>query len=271
MSKLLFLGSGSAFTIGDDNFQSNMFFISDTGKKILLDCGSDIRFSLHRFNYSYLDITDIYISHLHADHVGGLEYVGISSKFDPRCEKPNLYLSKELASELWERSLSGGMKSVSNDINNLESFFKVHQVEKNSYFIWENTKFYLIRVIHVDNGYFLMPSYGLFFEVDGLKVFLTTDTQLRLELHQELYEKADLIFQDCEIAPFPTTVHAHYQELAELPATIKKKMWLYGYQPGALPDSKKDGFLGFVKRGQMFDFSDLSSLGLEKINRFVRI
>ncbi|NES87220.1 MAG: MBL fold metallo-hydrolase [Moorea sp. SIO2B7] len=259
MTNLVFLGSGSAFTVGADNFQSNMFLVSDRGKKLLLDCGSDIRFSLHEAGFSHLDITDIYISHLHSDHVGGLEFVGLATKFDPRCKKPNLYLSKDLAGDLWERTLSGGMKSIGGDIAELETFFKVHKIEQhNRYFYWENIKFYLVQVVHVHNGYYLMPSYGLFFEVDGIKVFITTDTQFCPDRFRDIYKKAELIFQDCETSKNPTNVHAHYQYLATLPEKIKNKMWLYGYQPGELPDAQKDGFLGFIKRGHNFDFSTLS-------------
>jgi len=47
-------------------------------------------------------------------HVGGLEYVGFSTKFDPKW-KPNLYLSKELAGQLWNNTLSGGMRSIEGD------------------------------------------------------------------------------------------------------------------------------------------------------------
>ncbi|MEC4984711.1 MAG: ribonuclease Z, partial [Oscillatoria sp. PMC 1076.18] len=61
--KLVFLGSGSAFTIGGDNFQSNIIIESENEKKLLVDCGSDLRFSLDALGLSYLDITDIYISH----------------------------------------------------------------------------------------------------------------------------------------------------------------------------------------------------------------
>ena len=67
MSKLLFLGSGSAFTVGDNNFQSNILLIHDNNQKLLLDCGSDIRFSLYQAGFSYLDITDIYILIEHFD------------------------------------------------------------------------------------------------------------------------------------------------------------------------------------------------------------
>jgi hypothetical protein len=49
-------------------------------------------------------------------------------------------------------------------------------------------------------------------------------------------------------------VHAHYEELKELPAEIKQKMWLYHYSDGVLPDAQADGFAGFVKPRQEFIF-----------------
>jgi ribonuclease BN (tRNA processing enzyme) len=261
--KFTFLGSGSAFTVGADNFHSNMILTSDRGTKLLIDCGSDIRFSLYLADFTYLDITDIYISHLHADHAGGLEYIGLNTMFDPRCDRPNLYLSSDLASEIWDRTLSGGMRSVSGAILELESFFKVHKIDLHGHFFWEGIKFTLVKVIHVDNGFFVIPSYGLFFTVDGVNVFLTTDARICKGEDCIFYEQADIIFQDCETAPFPTNVHAHYTELVELPAAIKHKMWLYHYQPGSLPNAEKDGFQGFVKRGQVFDFANLSLTSCE--------
>ncbi|MBE9169017.1 MBL fold metallo-hydrolase [Pleurocapsales cyanobacterium LEGE 06147] len=254
MIKLIFLGSGSAFTVGADNFQSNMLLIDEERNKLLIDCGSDIRFSLHEAGFSHLDITDIYISHLHSDHVGGLEYIGFSTKFDPRCNKPNLYLSKDLAAELWNNSLSGGMSSINDDIADLSTFFEVYQISRTSYFTWKKINFYLVKVIHINNGYYLMPSYGLLFETNGIKIFLTTDTQFCLERLGKYYESATIIFQDCETSEFPTAIHAHYEQLLKLPKKIRNKMWLYGYQPGPLPNAKKDGFCGFVKRGQTFEF-----------------
>ncbi|MGB6301320.1 MAG: MBL fold metallo-hydrolase [Rivularia sp. (in: cyanobacteria)] len=255
MTKLLFLGSGSAFTVGTDNYQSNMLLIGDTGKKLLIDCGSDIRYSLYKEGFSYLDITDIYISHSHADHIGGLEYIGFSSKFDPRCEKPRLYLDKEMMGNLWNNSLSGGMKYIENKIVTLEEFFQPVKIDEDKVFSWENIKFNTIKLIHVNSGSVVIPSYGLFFEVNGIKIFLTTDTQMNWDSLKKYYLQADIIFQDCETAKFPSGVHAHYQELLNIPLSIKNKMWLYHYHPGELPNAKKDGFCGFVERGQEFDFS----------------
>ncbi len=253
--KLLFLGSGSAFTVGAGNYQANMLLIDPQQNKLLIDCGSDIRFSLHDAGFSHKDITDIYISHLHADHVGGLEYIGLATLFDPACSRPNLYGSKDVLGEIWERSLSGGMRSLGNDIADLHTFFKAHKVDYQASFRWQDLTLQLVRVIHIHNGYHLMPSYGLFGEIAGLKVFITTDTQLRLEENGPYYEAADIIFHDCETAARSSTVHATYAELCNLPAALRRKLWLYGYQPGPLPDAVADGFCGFVKRGQCFEFA----------------
>jgi ribonuclease BN (tRNA processing enzyme) len=257
MAKLIFLGSGSAFTVGANNFQSNMLVVTEQNQKLLIDCGTDIRFSLHAAGLSYLDITDIYISHLHSDHVGGLEYIAFSTLFDPRCRKPNLYLSKDVASNIWDRTLSGGLRSLDGDIATLKTFFEEHTIERQGNFIWQEIRFDLVRVTHVDNGFYLMPSYGLFFTLKGVKIFLSTDTQLCLDKNGEYYEQADIIFHDCETSRYQTPVHSNYGQLSNLPPRIKNKMWLYGYQPGLLPDAKKDGFCGFVECRQVFDFSSL--------------
>ncbi|MBD2078611.1 MBL fold metallo-hydrolase [Leptolyngbya sp. FACHB-17] len=255
MPNLLFLGSGSAFTVGEDNFHSNMLLTSDRGRKLLIDCGSDIRFSLYAAGLSYLEITDIFISHLHADHAGGLEFIGMTRRFDPRCDRANLYLSKDIASELWDRTLSGGMRSIDQDIATLDTYFTVHRIGKGEGFMWEGIRFELVRMIHVDTGFYVMPSYGLFFEVQGVKVFISGDSQLCLQQNYPFYEQADLIFHDCETAIVRTPVHAHYSKLITLPERFRRKMWLYGYQPGLLPDAQKDGLLGFVRRGQQFELS----------------
>lgn len=72
--KLVFLGSGSAFTM--QNRQSNMI-IELNGRKLLIDVGSDIRFSLKLMGYNFKDIDEVYLSHLHADHIGGLEWLNL--------------------------------------------------------------------------------------------------------------------------------------------------------------------------------------------------
>lgn len=253
--KLLFVGSGSAFTVGADNYQSNMI-LEERGNRLFVDLGSDAKIALNELGLSYKDIHDIYISHLHSDHVGGLEWVAFTKFFDAEAQKPTLHIPENLADELWNNVLSGGLKSIQGVSANLNTFFKVKKIKPNTHFTWEKVHFNIVQTVHVMSEYSVIPSYGLIFNVDGINVFITTDTQYCPHQIMDFYRRADVIFQDCETSTFHSGVHAHYTELINLDPAIKKKMWLYHYNPGPLPNPKKDGFKGFVKKGQVFDFSD---------------
>lgn len=253
--KLIFLGSGSAFTLGGNNFHSNMLLINeDTQKKFLIDCGSDARLSLHKQNMSHLDIDSVYISHLHADHAGGLEWLALTRKFDPRCkEKPTLFICETLVDDLWNKTLSGGLSTIQCEFAQLSTFFNVSPVPINGTFLWSDVEFRLVQTVHVMNGFSLMHSFGLLFQINKLKIFITTDTQFAPKQMMDFYKISDIIFHDCETAPNMSGVHAHYHELAALPESLKAKMWLYHYNPGDLPPAKKDGFCGFITPGQCFN------------------
>jgi len=258
--RLIFLGSGSAFTT-DDNYNSNMLLENSHHHNLLIDCGSDARHALTDLGLSHCNIQSVYVSHLHADHVGGLEWLAFTRMFDSDCnEKPTLYLQESLVKPLWENTLSGGLKSLEDKNAELSTYFRVKLIPKDT-FNWEGLDITLVQTLHTKSCGKLSPSYGLFFSADGLNILITTDTQFSPEHYKNFYEKADIIFHDCETIGKPSSVHATYKQLTTLDANIKKKIWLYHYNNNKLPDAKKDGFRGFVKKGQIFDFSDKKTLG----------
>jgi len=248
---LTFLGSGSAFTVGANNYHSNLLLESDSSK-LLIDCGSDVRFSLFELGYGAGDIEYVYISHLHADHCGGMEWLGFSRRFSGK-KPPQLFIHEQLVGAIWKQ-LSGSMQCLGEKISGLTDYFNPQPIQENGFFIWESVQFNLVRTIHISNYKSLVPSFGLYFRINNTTIFLTTDTQYMPDYYKEYYEKADIIFQDCETQTQPSGVHANYQQLKTLDATIKSKMWLYHYNPGSLPDATNDGFKGFVKKGQRFTF-----------------
>jgi phosphoribosyl 1,2-cyclic phosphodiesterase len=250
--KLTFLGSGSAFTY--TNRQSNLLFESDSGKKLLLDCGTDIRHSLSLLNYSHLDVNSVYISHAHADHAGGLEWLAFSTYFDPRTGRPDLFLSADLSQTIWENTMSGGARSLQGSIAKLDTYFNIHPIVRNGCFIWENINFQLVQTVHIVDAFSFSPSYGLMFIINDKRYFFTSDTQHAPNQLKDFYKMSDVIFNDCETSKFKSGVHAHYTELKELDSSVKGKMWLYHYNDGDLPDAEADGFRGFVKQGQVFEF-----------------
>jgi len=126
--KILALGTGSAFTL--NNYQMS-FLIDD---ELLFDCGGDIRFALRDQGLNHRDIKNVFASHLHGDHVGGLEWLGFSSYFDPSCPRPNLFISESLVDPLWDKCLAGGMGSLQGLICNLHTYFNVHPIMLNGCF-----------------------------------------------------------------------------------------------------------------------------------------
>nr|MBC8427564.1 MBL fold metallo-hydrolase [Pseudomonadota bacterium] len=209
MKEMCFLGSGAAFTM--TNRQSNILLTGDNGKNLLIDCGGDIRHSLWRTDKSHLDIDAVYISHLHSDHAGGLEWLSLMSYFDPRYKgQPKLYIHEKLRTRLWKNVLSGGLETIQTKVADLNTFFDVKTIKKNSFFSWERTEFQLVQTVHVVSGREFENSYGLLFEAGGKKIFFTSDSQYAPNQLKDFYNISDVIFHDCETLPFKSGVHAHY-------------------------------------------------------------
>jgi len=259
--KLTFLGTGHATTI--KNFHTNMLMEFADGYRMLIDCGGDMRRALHAADFTHLDINAVYISHLHADHVGGMEDLAFQTYFDPRYHgKPVLYVSEALQDDMWGRSLSAGLGSLQGQRCTLDTYFDVRPITKNESFIVHGIKFRPVQTIHYVDGYTFALSFGLFFEVGGERVFLTTDTQFAPNQIQEFYSQATMIVHDAECLPFKSGVHAHFDELTTLDPETKAKMYLAHYQDFVIDDpewkakAEAAGFRGFIPQGTVFEFNE---------------
>ena len=253
--KLTFLGTGSFFVLGD-NFHSNMILEDeDKDKFLLIDCGTDIRRSLDDAGKEPTNIDGVYITHLHGDHAGGLEWLALMSYFYPDYEgKPTLYINKGMAEDVWDM-IKGGICILDDKIATLNTYFDVVEVDQDEGFSWNGVKFDIVPSRHViNNDGYIMYSYGLSFEVDGKKYWITGDScEARFYnsgLLKNQYKKHDVIFHDCETFEV-SSVHSKYSEMKELPDEIKEKILLYHYQVDDM-NPEDDGFAGFVRKGDKF-------------------
>lgn len=268
--KLIALGTGGAFTL--DNWHTNFVLEATTStgdgdpgvtKRILIDCGSDVRHSLKEVGLTAFDIDAVYVSHQHGDHCGGLEWLGFMTYFTPEADRPDLYLPDCLKHTIWNHVLYGGMGNLQGKIMGLDDFFDVHPVEQNGGFLWRNAKFKLVQTRHIMN----VPSFGLLVEMNGNKIFITTDTQFTPEQNTYFYNQADVILHDCETLRIDgenvkSGVHSHYDDLKKLPIPIKRRILLTHYGDNVLTMDKekpffdvvKDKFAGWVTKGQSFEF-----------------
>jgi ribonuclease BN (tRNA processing enzyme) len=240
------LGNGSGLNLALNN---TSFFMRGAGPRLaLVDCGHTVPARLGALGL--IDkVTDIILTHLHADHAGGLETLGSLLYFGLRrreLQLPVLHLPTDaMAHELWEHSLRAGMSYGSDDNNQpinatLTTYFRV-STGLTAHFEGLPTATFL-PARHVPR----MPNYSLRFD-NG--VFYSADSRDLPPFD------AKLIFQDVHFAPaFPAEVHASYHTLREkMPADVRKRTWLVhlgnGYEKF---NPAKDGFAGFVQQDQEF-------------------
>jgi len=273
--KIKFLGSGSAFVLGKENYQSNIIISDDEDNKLLYDCGTTIADALDFQDLKPQDIESIYISHLHSDHAGGIEYMAFKTYFEVfefgKTEfgsmKPNLLAHKSILENGWDNTWKGGLRGIQGQTNSLETYFNTSYMEHNDDFYFHNISVKPIQTVHVVDDRMINPSYGLMVQrinrkVDGYdrgkKVFISGDSQFSPNQMLTYFNQADEIFHDCEFANYPNSVHAQFHQLCGLPSLIKEKMYLYHYMLKGKSFEEleatvlKAGFKGLVKRGQEF-------------------
>ena len=260
--KITFLGVGSAFTTRD-YYQSNMLVRAENGAGLLLDCGSDIRFMLAEAGLdaagpgSALDA--VYISHCHADHIGGLEFLAFSTYFGGERRALKLFAQSDLLGKLWNESLQGGLGRIQGrPAMQLADYFHCRPLPVNGRFDWQGIGCQMAAMPHLANGAEVVYSHGLLLGEKGrgqFDAFISTDARFCPDAICRLAGKAELIFHDCETTPFKSGVHAHFDELCTLPAAVRSKIWLYHHHPDPPQDPQAHGFRGFVRKGQEFSFS----------------
>jgi ribonuclease BN (tRNA processing enzyme) len=215
------------------NFNQS-FLLEENGKKLLIDCGSRVPMALvANSGHKLSELDAIYISHAHADHVGGLEEVAftrydwmrkprawddykfgkggeyinsnmdrdyLDSNVEYKPYAPKIIANEKLLDEIWNFSLRGGLDSMEGFDSNLSTFFEPVPVKANVPFFWEEWRFDLIQQIHIMTGSVIKYTFGLVMSKHGHKtVYFTTDSQHCSPRQIEIfYKKADLIFQDCE-------------------------------------------------------------------------
>ena len=253
MYKFVCLGTGNAFCL-EGNYQSNFLIISPDGDKLLIDCGSDARRALTKQKYTVEDIESVYVSHLHSDHICGLEWLAFCTYFNPSCPRPKLYAHESLIEPLWEQSLQGGLRSIFEKSVTLEDYFDVNALSEDKTWHWCDLEIKLTASFHVQDNGVECPCYGLIITSPDTKVYFTADIRFCPEYCDPMYEAADVIIQDCETTAVKSGVHAHYEDLATLPVRYKKKMLVYHYHDRDVIDVEKSGFKGILVPSSVVSF-----------------
>ena len=103
MEKITILGSANAVAKKDQ--QNTHLLIETENRKILVDCGNHTAASLGRAGVDINEITDLILTHFHADHVGSLPLLIMDMWLEKRTAPLNIYglaITLEKAQKLLE-------------------------------------------------------------------------------------------------------------------------------------------------------------------------
>lgn len=208
------LGHGSA--LQPSSFGNSAYLLKYGREKILLDCGSTVPEIMPEFEIDPANLTAIVISHLHADHVGGLENVLYHRR----------YLSKALPIPLvmGVRTWRDWQKSVQITGTRLDSPDYVFQIElpdhtdntKNRHVTWNQGEI-TIQALHARHGgeWDHMSCYSFLITAGPHKVVFSGDRVWSHDGDEPMHKamaQADIVLHELSTGN-PTDVHTHVNDI----------------------------------------------------------
>lgn len=290
MLTLTFLGVGAAFT--KRNYQSNALVEAwshgpglqpTPDETLLIDFGATAPRALfelmHRKGFEYLErngdvnfavLPRVFITHLHADHIGGLEELAIKTCYarvageKSQMSKPQLFSSRDILDDLWEHSLRGGLGAMrgrragADDYFNLMPLAKVDDRRLQPFCLLDRFEFTPFATNHIQMiRPFDWPSFGLLFrdKHSGRTAVYSADTRFDPQYIVPLMDTADLCFHEVQFTKEAEPVHTLLDELRTLPGHVRAKTLLYHFEDfaasGSIQASVED-FRGLAEAGERY-------------------
>ncbi len=223
--KIEVIGVGDAFS---EKYNSSSFVIKAGEFHLMIDCCERIRKALReareksQSGLALEQIDHVLLTHLHGDHVGGLEAYAFYKLFVNR-RKPQLYAGAPVLAELWENRLKAPMQQLYNPdftelrLMTLEDYFELHPLEPGQSVQIGPLKVEIFPTRHH------IPTFAARFSLDGRMLGYSADTTFDPAL-LDFLSPANLIIH--ETGP---GVHTPYEKLAALPPALLQKMRLIHY------------------------------------------
>ncbi|TBL78232.1 MBL fold metallo-hydrolase [Paenibacillus thalictri] len=239
------LGTGSAFA---KKFYNNNALVYCNGYTLLIDCGFTAPRSLYELKIPLNQIDAILITHIHADHVGGLEEMAFQLKyvFNTRIK---LIVPATIVDPLWDTSLKGGLSNPAEGMTGLDDYFEVIIVDEGDIIpLHDGFNIELVLTEHIPNK----PSYSVYLNDN---TFFSADMKFMPALiHHVHYErKCKYILHECQLFS-PGLVHATLDELLTLPESIQEKILLMHYGDNISQFVGNTGRMEIMEQHRIYQF-----------------
>lgn len=245
------LGSGAAFSRRYGTTCSVLTLPS--GELWLIDCGRQAPEQLAGAGLSWDDIAGQLVTHVHGDHVYGLEEFAFvryyiagerHASVMKGGERPCLAAHSAVLAELWEvlgpslryRSDASGTP-VSGQLSDYFDVLAPASVEGPGRSRWNHAEAFrradLQLVVRETRHVFGKPSTSLEFQLPGDDercAWWSGDSVVDADLLEAVARRASVIFHDCTFTDFPGQVHGLFSDLERLPEALRQKIVLMHHE-----------------------------------------
>lgn len=245
--KLQMLGTGGAFA--KTYFNNNALLDSGSGK-LLIDFGITAPQAMHQLQIPLTEPDAVLITHIHGDHVGGLEELGFRMNI-VHGRKPILYIAESLVQPLWEHTLRGGMHQ-DGYIERITDVFDVRPLTPGSQAeLVPGISVELISTRHIPGK----DSYSLLINEE---IFYSADMTFHPELLERLVRQQGyrLILHEVQLIGHGA-VHTTLDELRSLPEDIQEKIYLMHYDDSMEQFRNQAGVMRFLEQHRIYDTDDM--------------
>ncbi|MDD9269746.1 MBL fold metallo-hydrolase [Paenibacillus sp. GCM10023248] len=226
---MTFLGCGDGFSVEQGH---NSALLAFGGTNLCIDFPESNHGGLHQLGMKLNEVEHIFVTHLHEDHVNGLQKLGLYHRVYPGKTKPRLYVPTGLLSDLWQ-IMRHGLELTTRGKRSLEDYFDVVCVEDS--FEIAGERFELVRTQHVPD----MLSYGLLCRP---YFYFSGDTRLDEPFLREIAGSVQTIFHECHMQDDQLPSHTSLDELLTLPESMQEKMLLMHYVDDYVQPQARDRF-----------------------------
>jgi ribonuclease BN (tRNA processing enzyme) len=253
--EILPLGVGEAFA--KTLFQTNYLVFPGDGEPFLVDFGYTAPRALVAHGIPMGSVTQVLVSHLHADHIGGLEELGFTGAFQWQ-RRARLHVPENLLPLLWDHCLSGGMGQCLRQADgstreaDMATYFAVTPVSPGAELAFGSVTVRPFATPHVPGR----CSWGFHLRdrASGSSVMLSCDSCFDRANLETYGAGADAVFHDCQLRSNGAHIHATLDELLTLPDAWQRKILLVHYADDWQEFSGRTGSMRFGRQGERYRF-----------------
>ncbi|UUZ86747.1 MBL fold metallo-hydrolase [Paenibacillus sp. P26] len=221
--KLTFLGTGDFYP---RSLGHNSALLEWEGTRLAIDFPASNAPSLERLGLGLHDVPNVFLSHLHEDHINGIQQFAywheIHSRMTGTGRKPRLFIASNLLDDLWS-AVRPGLSLTTGGVRELDHYFDLHIIDSgHPAFELDGVSFECIRTDHVPS----MVSYG---PLAKPYFYFSCDSKADPPLLASVAPEIERIFHDCHLWDLKIEAHASLEDIRALPPEIQAKTVLMHY------------------------------------------